>query len=132
MEPILTAVQQGDTASAVGMFLEADWTTRPLFTPGSTLALSEKQYVALTREQQAAASTELPKQSTVLKGLATAVGQAGQAAVAKQEIALARRYFTSLQQYGEALAGPESTALIKLVGQAIKKRGDAELAKLGQ
>ena len=77
-------------------------------------------------------SGEITSQTRVLKELAAAVAQAGIDAAAKQDPAQARKHFTSLKQCGEALDSPGSLAIVKLVGQGIKKRAGAELSKIGQ
>ena len=55
---------------------------------------------------------------------------AGREAVSKKEVDLGRRHFVSLQQCGDALNTPETLAVVKLIGQAMKKMADAELVKL--
>ena len=132
MEPVLSAWQTGDRSAAIKLFVEADWTTRPLFAAGSTMGLSEKQFGALSREQQTKTSAELLEQSKGLKELVAAVRQAGRDAAAKRDIAQARNCFAAIQQCGEALDTPESTGLINLVGRAFKKSAETELAALGQ
>jgi hypothetical protein len=132
MQPILAAWQQGDKSAAVSRFLEADWRARPLFTPRSALSLSEDQFKSLSTGDREAKSGEIATQTGVLKQLASAVAQAGRDAAAKKDSALASKHFTSLKQCGEALDNPDSLAIVKLVGQGIKKMADTELAKLGQ
>ena len=132
MEPILAGWQAGNKAAAIKLFSETDWAKRPLFAAGSTLALSEKQFVALPRDQQTSASTELLQQGKILRELVAAVRQAGLDAAAQRDIAQARNYFAAIQQCGEALDGPEATALVNLLGRAFQKLAEAELAKLGQ
>ena len=129
---ILTAWQQGDRASAVRLFLETEWTARPLFPPGSTLALSEQQYAALPASKRASDEAQLLATTQALKGVAAAVAQAGRDASAKGDASQARRYFTSLKQCGQALDSPESLAITRAVGRAVKKLGETELSKLGQ
>ena len=131
-EPVLTAWQQGDQAGAIGRFVETDWSKRPLFTPGTTLSLSEEQFMALPVSDREAKSKAMLPQLSNLKKLAQAVTQAGRDAAAKKDLALAKKHFTALQQFGEAIDTPESMQIVRLVGQAVKKMGDAELAKLGQ
>jgi hypothetical protein len=43
----MTAWQQGDKTAAVTSFVETDWSRRPLFESGSTLSLSEDQFMSL-------------------------------------------------------------------------------------
>jgi len=131
-QPALSAWQQGDKATAVAGFLTADWSARPLFGTDSPLSLSESQFGALSAADRQAKSAELTTQLGVFKQLAAAVSQAGQDAAAKGDSAQARKCFTALKQCGAALAGPDSSSLVQLVGQAFTKRADTELAKLPQ
>jgi len=132
IQPVLTAWQQGDQSGAISNFLETDWSSRPLFTPGSALSLNEKQFGSLPSTDRDAKANEMLDQLGVLKHLLAAVTQAGNDAAAKNEVSTARKYFTSLKQFGEALDSPDSLATVKLVGQRVKKNADDELAKLGQ
>jgi predicted small lipoprotein YifL len=129
VQPALVSWQQGDKATAVNQFLATDWSARPLFAPGSTLNMSEKEFVALPAADRNARAAELSGQADVLKKLAAAVADAGRDAAAKDP-ALARKHFTALQQFGEALDSPDSLALLKLVGRAVKRMAETEMSKL--
>jgi hypothetical protein len=131
-QPALTAWQQGDKATAIGSFLAADWSARPLFAVGSTMSLSEDQFKALSNADRQAKSGEMAAQLDSFKQLAAAVAQAGRDAVSKGDAAQARKCFTSLKQCGTALDSPDCLRLVQLVGQSLKKRADAELAQIGQ
>lgn len=129
MQPVLQSWEQGDQPTAVQRFLEVDWNARPLFPPGSTLNLSESQFVALPPAERSAKASEVTQKAEALKKLAVAVADAGRAAAARNDSNEARRHFTALQQFGDALASPDSLAIIQLVGKSIKKMAAAELAK---
>ena len=132
MQSALTAWEQGDTSTAVSRFLEADWSARPLFAPGSTLSLSEEQFMSLARADRNAKQSELIAKVGEVKQLGRAVLQAGTDAAAKKDHAQARKHFTSVKQCGEALQGPECLAILQGTGKALKHMADDELAKLGQ
>ena len=131
-QPAMAAWQQGDTAAAVSRFVQSDWTRQPLFASDSTLSLSEDQFKGLSAAERESRSTELTSQVEAFRKLASAVADAGRDAAAKGDTALARKYFTSLQQCGTALQSSNCLAIIQLVGKAIKRTGDTELAKIGQ
>jgi len=131
-QPALSAWQQGDKAAAVGDFLAADWSARPLFAAGSALSLTEDQFTALGDADRQAKSSEMTAQLDSFKRLAAAVAQAGRDAASKGDAAQARKYFTSLKQCGAALDSPDCLRLVQLVGQGMKTRADTELAKIGQ
>jgi len=130
-QPALTAWQQGDKAAAVTNFLAADWSAHPLFAADSPLSLSEKQFVALSDADRQVKSATMMPQLDSIKQLAAAVIQTGTDAAAKGDTAQARKCFTALKQCGTALSGPDSLAMVQLVGKALTKKADAELAKIG-
>ncbi len=130
--PAMTAWQQGDKSSAVARFVETDWSARPLFASNSTLSLTEDQFKALSDADRQARSGEMLKQLDSLKQLAGAVAQAGREAASKGDSAQARKCFTSLKQCGTALSGPDSLSIVQLVGKALTKMADTELAKIPQ
>jgi hypothetical protein len=131
-QPSMTAWQQGDKATAISSFVETDWSSGPLFAANSTLSLSEDQFKALSNADLKAQSGEMMSQLDSLKKLAAAVAQAGRDAASKGDTAQARKCFTALKQCGAALDGPDRLRMVQLVGQALKKMADAELAKVGQ
>jgi hypothetical protein len=126
----VAAWEQGDRSAAVSRFLEADWSARPLFPPGSPLSLSEDQFKSLSNAARQAKSNEMMPQIAALKAVGAAVAQAGRDAAAKGDAAQARKHFTSLRQCGTALDSPECLLMIQLVGKAFKKMADAELTKI--
>ena len=131
-ETVLTAWGKGDKSTAVKSVLEADWAVRPLFTSGTTLALSDKQFSELSASARSSNQAPVAAAMTTLKEVAIDVRDAGRDAAAKGDVALARKHFMALQHWGEALAGPDSMAIIGIVGRGIKKIGDTELAGLPQ
>jgi major membrane immunogen (membrane-anchored lipoprotein) len=131
-QPCMTAWQQGDKAAAISAFVETEWSSGPLFAADSTLSLTEDQYKALSNADRQAKSGEMMPQLDSLKKLAAAVAQAGRDAASKGDTAQARKYFTSLKQCGTALDNADRLRMVQLVGQALKKMADAELARVGQ
>jgi hypothetical protein len=131
-QPAIAAWQQGDTAAAVSSFVQTDWTQWPLFASDSTLSLSEDQFKALSAAERESRSAELTSQVDAFRRLASAVAEAGRDDAAKGDAAKARKYFASLQLCGTALSGSNCLAIIQLVGKAVKKMGDTEMAKAGQ
>jgi hypothetical protein len=137
MGPIMKDWLSGNQAAAVSNFVQADWKARPLFPAGSRLNLTEDEFRSqirslFTPESVNAMGTNLYAEIDPMKRLAAAVGQAGQQAAAQHDYAKARKYFTALQQCGDALDGTNSLALVKMVGQGLKKRAETELSKLPQ
>jgi hypothetical protein len=130
----MTAWEQGDKPTAINRFVQANWSTVPLFAANSTLSLSEEQFQALSNTDRNARSREMMSQLDAFKKLTAAVAQAGRDAASKGETAQAREYFTSLKRCGMALDQPGCLRLriLQLVGQALGKMADAGLAKLPQ
>ena len=129
-QSVMTAWQQGDKTAAVAGFVETDWSARPLFASDSMLSLSEDKFKALSNSERQAKSSKMFQQIDSLKRLAAAVAQAGQDAAAKGDTAQARKHLTSLREFGSAIDTSNSLALLRLVGQAEKKRADREMSKL--
>ena len=96
------------------------------------MSLTEDQFKALSIADRQAKSGELTAQLDSFKRLAAAVAQAGRDAASKGDAATAKKYFTSLKQCGTALESPDCLQLVKLVGKAIEKMSDKEMAKIGQ
>lgn len=133
-QPAMTAWQRGDRSTAISCFVQANWSTLPLFAANSTLSLSEEEFQALSNTDRQARSREMMSQLEVFKKLAAAVAQAGRDAASMGDTAQARKYFTSLKRCGMALDQPGCLRLrlLQLVGEALEKMADAELAKIGQ
>ena len=110
--------------------MEADWNARPLFAPGSTLSLTEDQFKLLTSSDRDAKMKDIVAQINLLRELANTVMQAGRDAAGKKDIAQARKYFTSVKEYGAALNSSDALEIVKLIGRAIKGMADVELSKL--
>src|ERR1700752_4340088 len=104
LEPILTTWRQGDKSAAISRFVDTDWTARPLFAPGSAIAMSEPQFEALSKADQEAKSKEFMPVLPELRALGVAVLDAGKAAATKGDPAAARKHFTAVQRCGEALS----------------------------
>jgi len=135
IQPALTAWQQGDTIGAVSNFLAADWSAGPIFPPESMLSMTEIEFLAkvqpasgrgITRDTEAKGEQMLGELRT-MKELVAAVTQAGRGAAATNNATLARKHFTSLQQFGAALDHHQSLSVLRLEGRAIKKKADGEL-----
>lgn len=141
-QPALAAWQQGDRAGAVSSFITADWSAGPLFAPDSILSLTEAEFSGRVRPVTMpgfvmtggieAVRVQMTKELATMKQLAAAVAQAGRDAAATNDVALARKHFTSLQQFAAALDTTNSLSILRLDGQAIKKRAERELATLPQ
>jgi hypothetical protein len=131
-EAILKAWEQGDSPAAIRQFIEADWSAKPFFAPGSAMNLSEDQFKQLPAVEREAKSADVQAQLAELKKLAGAVVQAGRDAAAKKDLDGARKHFAAVQQCGQALASPDSMLIVQLVGKALQKMALAETDKLPQ
>ena len=140
-QPALAAWQQGDRTGAVSNFVTTDWSAGPLFAPDSILSLTEAEFSGRVKPRIPgfvrtgaieAVRVQMTKELATMKQLAAAVAQAGRDAAATNDVALARKHFTSLQQFAAALDTTNSLSILRLDGQAIKKRAERELATLPQ
>jgi hypothetical protein len=127
----VTLWQQGDKPAAISSFVETDWSSRPLFATNSMLSLSEEQFQALSPAEAQAKSGQMMSEVNSLKRMIAAVADAGRDAASKGDTAQARKYLTAVKECGAALDGPDSLRIVQLVGQGVKKRVDAELARIG-
>ena len=140
VQPALAAWQQGDRVGAVSNFLTADWSAGPLFAPDSILSLTEAEFRGQAKPVRMpgfvmtggmeAMRVQMTKELATMKQLAAAVAQAGRDAAATNDVASARKHFTSLQRFAAILDTTNSLAILRLDAQAIKRKADAELATL--
>jgi PBP1b-binding outer membrane lipoprotein LpoB len=130
--PALTAWEQDDKATAVSSFLAADWNVDASLMADSTLNLRNDQFKSLTDAQYQSKSVQLTAQLQNLRGLATAVEQAGRDAALKGDTTQAPKCFMSLKQCSIGWDNAENLQIVQLVGQAMRKMSEKDLAKIGQ
>ena len=130
LSPIVEQWQKGEKAGAISRFVDSDWTARPLFASGTVMSLNEDQFQKLPVTEVSAKMKEVLPEITTLRQIAQGVMEAGKEAAKQGDKAKARKHFTAVKQCGEALDSPETLKLVQLVGQAIGKMADAELAKV--
>lgn len=130
----MATCERGDKAKAIDEFLLIDFKQQPLFPPSSPLSLTERQFSSMVAtypgRKVEAAGKALEAELRKLKALCTGVIDDGNDAARNREFAKARQRFTKIGECGEALDGPNSLAILKLAGQALKKRASQELASL--
>jgi hypothetical protein len=125
MEQVLAAWQQGQKAGAVQQFLETDWKSGPLFSPGSPLRHRQSELPGMSQAAREKLMGEVEAQLGDLKQLAAAVRDKGQA-VASTDPALARRCLAKLDEVGAALDQPGDIKIVQLVGQSIRQMAAPE------
>jgi hypothetical protein len=136
-EAIVATSKTGNKATAMRLFLEADWASEQLFSDGSPAYLSESQFAAHVNElieegngDEIHAGDELYAIAKELQSVAAAIKKAGRDAITKGEFDMARKYFVALQQCGDALDSSDRSTLFQLLGGTIKAAGEAELKKI--
>lgn len=130
LPPIVEQWQKGDKSGAIGRFVEADWSARPLFEPGAAMSLSEEQFQKLSVAEIDAKMKEVLPQINTLRQIAQGVMEAGKEAAKLGDRAKAKKHFTAVKQCGEAIEKDNTLKIVQLVGKAIAKMADAELAKV--
>lgn len=120
LEVALASWHDGDQEAALQRFLETDWTTPPLFTPGSPLALKESDLRGLSQAQLKSDMEYVMAQLADLKRLAAAVRDTASAAEATDP-AFAKRCRAQLYQCGAALDRPDRLKIVQLVGRAVRQ-----------
>lgn len=117
----LQAWRNGKKDEALQKFLIVDFTQRPLFPKGSVLGYSEKDYVALPRAVNDKIQPQLIEEVKPMKAFARHVREAAVAAAQRGDKAQADLYLGQLRKCGEALAHPDSLALLQAVGKAFTR-----------
>lgn len=130
LQPILTVFQEGHTAQAVDLFIQANWNARPIFPSKMALGLTDTQFKAIPEGERQLRTDEMLAQLDLMKQLATAVSNAGDAAAAKGEALQARQCYESLKRFGAALDDPKAQQLLRMVGQVSKRMAEHGLARL--
>jgi hypothetical protein len=114
----------GKQDEATAVFLAVDFNRRPLFPSGSVLNYTEKQFMALSRPAAEKLSKQMFEDVPKLKGLCVRVKEIAQSALSRGDKATAEKCTAQLKQCATALDYPDSLALLKLVGKAVKKIAD--------
>ncbi len=130
MPRLLEALKRDDREEVLRQFRETDWATHPLFPPGSSLGLSEDEFVALPIAERNRRQKEITDDVKVLRGLAKIISEAGGTAAAQSDFARAHADFQSLKAFGRALDTPRATLLLRFFGQGIEKKAVELIATL--
>lgn len=133
LEPALKAMLSGDKATAITVFLGADWSARPLFVAGSPLSRSDDQQHEIRARSEAdyhASSLAITTELTHLNQLKGLIRDAGSDAISKGDVAQAQKCFTALKQFGTALDRPEYTKMVQSEGRVSKKEADIGMQKI--
>jgi hypothetical protein len=130
LQPILTVFQEGHTAQAVDLFIQANWSGRPIFPSKMALGLTDAQFKAIPEGERKLRTDEMLAQLDLMKQLATAVSNAGDEAAAKGDALRARQGYESLKRFGAALDDPKAQQLLRMVGQVSKRMAEHGLARL--
>src|SRR5215469_11173057 len=77
LQPIFTAFQVGNTAQAVDLFTQANWSGRPIFPSGMALGLTDAQFKAIPESERKLKMNEMLTQLDLVKRLAAAISNAG-------------------------------------------------------
>ena len=120
LEAALSLWGHGDKAGAVQRFLEADWKSHRMFSPGSPLSMAEKDLMKLPQAVIQERQAIIMKQLGTLSGLAKAVRDKGVAAAATDK-EQSRRCFAQLDECGAALDQPEALKIVQLTARAMRK-----------
>ncbi|MBL9136599.1 MAG: hypothetical protein JNK85_12050, partial [Verrucomicrobiales bacterium] len=120
-EDALRSWREGKKEEALATFMAVDFTRRPLFPKGSPLGYSERDYVALPRAVNDKLQPQIIEETKRMKGLAVSVKEAATRASQRGDVPQAERYLKQLKQCGEALAHPDSLALLQMVGKAFTR-----------
>lgn len=128
LEAVLSQWQNGDHAGAVKRFIETDWKSGAVFSPGSALSRKESELPGMSAPAREKLVADVLAQLNVLKQLAGAVRDQGVATAATDQ-RLSRRCWLKLDECGAALDRPEGLKILQLTAQSIRKMAANEGAK---
>lgn len=115
MAEVMKLWREGKQSDAVDKFLAVDFSKRPLFPTGSVLNLTEAEFIELPSAARDKMSKAMLDDIQIIKLIA---GQVKDLAKTPAKAAQCR---SQLKAAGEAFDRPGGLALLKLVGQALKK-----------
>lgn len=120
----------GKKDAATEKFMSVDWKSGNLFSSGSILNYSEKQFAEAPQAEKEKLDKQMKDDLQTLKAVCSRVNNLGREAMEKGDKARAEQYFQQLLNCGEALDQPERTQLTQLVGQGLKRISSKELSAL--
>ena len=126
MDRVLLAKRILEREKAIECFLQAEWSSRPLFLKGSALSLSESEFVVLSNRQRKAASSFILAGVRDIRDLAMAVRKEGQKAKNRRDFDRASNCFEALQRCGVALDDPDGLLAVRLVGRVMQDMAQSE------
>ena len=115
----------GKQSEAAEKFLAVDFSKRPLFPTGSVLNMTEAEFGALPNAARDKMSKSILDDIQTVKLIARQVNETAKTALAAQDQTKASLCTNQLKASGEAFDRPGGLALLKLVGQAMKKMAAA-------
>lgn len=128
--PAVNAWQQGKKSDAIRLFVEADWSNRPLFPSGSAASLSEEEFRVLDHQEREKKLDALHARLRLLRELIRAVAEAGKNAAAQGNTVQARQYFSAIREFGGALNSSGYTDVLRGTGKGFVGTADSELQNL--
>ncbi len=115
----------GQKDAAAAKFLAVDCSKRPLFPFGSVLNYTEAQFMDLPQAAREKLSKQMLDDISAIKAISAEVKTTGKTALNAGDKAKSDQCTAKLRQCGEAFDQPDSLALLKLVGKALKKMAAA-------
>lgn len=111
----------GKKDEAAAKFLAVDFSKRALFPTGSVLNYTEAQFIALPQAARDKMAKQMQDDLQTIKHIAARIRDDGEAAQTAGHKAKAEKCRSQLLKCGDAFDQPDSLALLKLVGKAMKK-----------
>jgi len=120
-EKCLSSWSAGNQDAAIQSVLDLNLRDSKLFSPGSALALSEAQFIALPPAARESLSPPMLADLASIKGLCRRLQEEGREAKARGDAAKATKCFGQIKLLGEQLDQPSVVLVGQLVGKALKK-----------
>ena len=128
MDSVIAVWQKGDKAMAVKLFVDSDWSKRPMFGAESVMNLTERQLQSSSPSKVQAIGGESVREMQAWSDLGHAVIQAGRERAKLKDFDQAQTIFNSLKHCGEAIEGLDTLKIVQLTGKAFRKMADSELS----
>jgi len=125
---VIAAWNMGKKSDAVNQFLQLDWKDPSVFQGVPSLTMSEAMFASLPAAQRDQMSQVVQQLCQTLRDLAKAVVASTDRLIASGNTEGTRARLEAVQQFGQALDGPERLQVIQLVGQVITKLAQEKLS----
>lgn len=122
LETALEYWSQDEQETAMNEFLSINWKVPPTFSESSVLSLKQKQFTALSMDEQLLKGREIKDVAFAIMELGQYVYDAGRSHLAEKKYMVAERNFNGVYNFAEfLLSDPESLDALQKSGTGLKR-----------